>query len=260
MITVSTTQTGSIREQNQDYLLIDSKINLAIIADGSGPDGMQAAETVSRAIWERIREVAPVTAGVENEARLAEAIEMGRSNCEPLTYGPNNVEVAALWVNRGIVAVTAGNRCAFSSSANGWQLQTQKQLTLPVQPGQFFLLCSEGLAFSPGSETSQNLSLFDFTAQVPSEETLTEKLQAFVGSVAQQYDGDDRSAILVCLEKSDITAGEPHELELFEHLNKEYSFPLWAPLAAAAGAAASGLYAFLKIRKHLPKLNIGQRH
>jgi len=254
MKTASITQTGSIREQNQDYLLIDSQINFAIIADGSGPAGATAAETLARSIWERIREIAPVTAGDENETRLTEAIAIARNNCETGGFANNNVSTAVLWINRGIVAVAADGRCAFSASASDWQLQTTQVLTLPVQPGQSILLCSEGIAFSP-AKLSPDFSPLRVAEEQQSEETLSARLKAFVGSVANEYDGDDRSAILVYLEKADITAGEPHELELSEHINKEYSFPLWAPVAVAAGAAASGLYALLKIRKHLPKLN-----
>ena len=87
-----------------------------------------------------------------------------------------------------------------------------------------------------------------------SAENLQTALEAFAGEIARAYDGDDRSAILISLEKSDLTAGEPHELELFEHFNKEYRFPLRAPLLAAAGSALSGLLALFRMRRHLPKL------
>ncbi len=260
MITASVSQTGSIREQNQDHVLIDAKLCLAILADGSGPQGLQAAEATAREIWKRISEVATVTSSRENEQRLQEAMEMAAQACSHFFKDNTDVSTAVIWLNRGSLVASANGRCAIATSAASWNLQQNAVLSIPVQPGQAILLCSEGIVapLHSGKTETFNINLSETADQT--KDYLQTGLESFISKVANAYDGDDRSAVLIFLEKSDLTAGEPHELELFEHYNREFSFPLWAPLAAAAGTAASGLYALYKLRKYLPRIiDIGRR-
>ncbi|GAB1355547.1 hypothetical protein MASR1M12_42920 [Erysipelotrichia bacterium] len=252
MITAAISQPGTIREQNQDYLLIDARLRLAIIADGSGPRGLQAAEIAARSIWNRINDIAPVTGSNEVEYRLQEAVEQANTASDN-DLGFGTVSIAAVWVNRGVLAAFTNGHCAVACSINQWQLQRDTTLAIPVQPGQAFLLCSEGFSAPMAARLMHQASPALPEGQI-SAENLQTALEAFAGEIARAYDGDDRSAILISLEKSDLTAGEPHELELFEHFNKEYRFPLWAPLLAAAGSALSGLLALFRMCRHLPKL------
>ncbi len=289
MITAAISQPGTIREQNQDYLLIDAKLCLAIVADGSGPHGLRAAESAARSIWNRINDIAPVTGSNEVEYRLKEAAELAKSgltadsspdlhrNSPGYKYGDSDVKLAqidhsadsktcsdheyfreavslaAVWINRGVLAAFADGHCALTCSDNQWQLQNNTSLAMPVQPGQAFLLCSEGFSAPIAGRLTHQASPVLPDGQI-GKENLQTALEAFAGEIARVYDGDDRSAVLISLEKGDLTAGEPHELELFEHFNKEYRFPLWAPLAAAAGSALSALFALFRMRRHLPKL------
>ena len=260
MITAAISQPGTIREQNQDYLLIDAKLCLAIVADGSGPHGLLAAELAARSIWNRINDIAPVTGSSEVEHRLKEAVELAKANLTADSktssgneYSSEPVSLAAAWVSRGVLAAFADGHCAAAGSDKQWQLQSNTSLAMPVQPGQAFLLCSEGFSAPIAGRLTHQASPVLPEGQI-STENLQTALEAFAGEIARAYDGDDRSAILISLEKRDLTAGEPHELELFEHFNKEYRFPLWAPLAAAAGSALSALFALFRMRRHLPKL------
>ncbi len=260
MITAAISQPGTIREQNQDYLLIDAKLCLAIVADGSGPQGLQTAEAAARGIWNRINDVAPVTGSNEVEYRLKEAVELARAGLTADSktssgneYVPETVSLAAVWINRGVLAAFADGHCAIACSDRLWQLQSNASLAVPIQPGQAFLICSEGFSAPMSGRLTHQASPVLPEGQI-SAENLQTALEAFAGEVARAYDGDDRSAILISLEKRDLTAGEPHELELFEHYNREYRFPIWAPLLAAAGSALSALFAIFRMRRHLPKL------
>lgn len=287
MITAAISQPGTIREQNQDYLLIDAKLCLAIVADGSGPCGLRAAELSARSIWNRINDIAPVTGSNEVEYRLREAIELTKAalaadsnfSWHPPGHKPGNdsvrqsqignaaenkpssgnecgsvvVSLAAAWVNRGVLATFADGHCAVAFNDDQWLLKKNTNLTMPVQPGQAFLLCSEGFS-APITGGLMHQTSPDLPKGQICTENLQTTLEAFAGDIAKVYDGDDRSAILIGLEERDLTAGEPHELELFEHYNKEYRFPLWAPLLAAAGSALSALFAIFRMRRHLPKL------
>ncbi|HPT45447.1 MAG TPA: hypothetical protein PLM07_06075, partial [Candidatus Rifleibacterium sp.] len=124
-------------------------------------------------------------------------------------------------------------------------------LSGPVQPGQSWLLCSEGIVNALQS-MSMVTRLLTMPETPPDADSMQTRLNDFAADNAAIYDGDDRSAILFILEASDVKAGEPREIELFEHCNREFSVPIWVPLAAAAGTTISGAYALFRLRKHLP--------
>lgn len=247
---------GSIREQNQDVLLIDEKLHLAIMVDGSGPQGREAAEQAARAIWLRISDIAHVTSAGESVARLNEAIESAVLTVSDRFGAATTVSPAAIWVNRGIVSAVVRGHCAMATGNDGWQPNSGQTGSWPVQSGQRFALMSEGIATLCRDARYLSSSFPANAGTVDDDETADDenRLSEFARQTAELYDGDDRTMIMIRIEKSDLTAGEMHELELFEHYNKEYSFPVWAPLAAAAGIAASGLFAAFKLRKFLPKL------
>jgi hypothetical protein len=69
-----------------------------------------------------------------------------------------------------------------------------------------------------------------------------DKLQFFWNEAGSFYDGDDRSMALICLQKSDETLGNPKEIELFTDFDRQFSIPLWAPIAAGTGLGAFALY------------------
>lgn len=247
MIVASISRPGSIRETNQDCILHDPALRLLIVADGNGQEGLQAAIFTANAIRNRIGEIAAVTAAAENEHRLGEAISMARKSSPA---NSTNVSVAAAWVNRGIIAAAAEGRCALAVSSAPEEIRMNLILSEPVNAGRQYFICSEGFATAI---TAGKLQLFTENME-PAAATLQENLETFAGRLAEIYDGDDRSAILFMLEKSDLTAGEPRELELFSHYDRQFSIPVWAPIAAIAGAFVSGLYTLFRLRKYLPQL------
>ncbi len=247
MIVASISRPGSIRESNQDHLLYDPVLGLLIVADGNGPEGLQAATAIVNEIHSRIGEIAPVTAASENEYRLGEAIAMARKSSRA---GAANVSLAAAWVNRGILAAAAEGRCALTVSSSPEEIRRNLIFSEPVKVGQQYFICSEGFATTI---KAGQIQLFADNVEL-SAALLQKKLEDFTDRLAEIYDGDDRSAIYFLLDKSDITAGEPHELELFEHCNRRFSIPIWAPVAAMAGAAISGIYTLFRLRRYLPQL------
>jgi serine/threonine protein phosphatase PrpC len=255
MITASVSHAGTIREDNQDYLLVDRKLCLAVLADGSGADGRVAAENIANAVLARINEIGPITSGHENAYRLNEAIELAVKNADQNGVMASSLSIAVLWANRGVLAAVARGSCALASAAENWSLKKNSEFSLPVQPGQSFILCSEGIAAAAPVEKLRAFAGAIEEKGPPDLLDLQQQLETLSTDLAQNYDGDDRSVVMVFLENSDISAGQPHEIELFEHYNKEYTIPLWAPIAAAAGAAASTFFALYKLRKHLPRIN-----
>jgi len=246
MQTQSFSQTGSIREDNQDYLLIDSDLRLAIIADGHGVAGKALAEHTAATIRQRLREIAPVTGSDENLHRLHEAYDLAVSHAE--LDGGSRCDIAAVWINRGIAAVFATGTCRLLSARPERNWLEQREFATPVESGTALLLASEGAAAALSSQQLQ-AALSDMLAN-----TGVESFSAFEQQTTAIYDGDDCSAILLRLDQTDLTAGIPHEIELFEHYNRAWSFKLWQPLALAAATGLATLAAARKLKPLIDRI------
>lgn len=236
----SFSQTGSIRDENQDYLLIDHALRLAIIADGHGVAGKELAERTATAIFQRLREIAPVTGSDENQYRLQEAYDLAISAAQPDVAAGTFCDIAAVWINRGIAAVFASGTCRLLSALPGQNWLEQREFAIPVEAGVAIMLVSEGAAAALSSQQLQPSLNSMLTS------TDAESFAAFEQQATSVYDGDDCSAILLRLDQSDLRI--PHEIELFEHYNRTYSCKLWLPLALAAGAGLASLAAVRKLK------------
>jgi len=239
----SFSQTGSIREDNQDHLLINSDLRLAIIADGHGPVGKIVAEFTARTIHQHLSEVSPVTGSDENLYRLCEAYRLAQKLGDEQFNTQNLCDIAAIWINRGTVAVLATGACRLlNAQPNTSDWQEQREFVIPASSGMSLLLTSEGAAVALSSHQLQPAlnSLLEYTD--------SESFANFSQQTSDVYDGDDCSAILIRREASDLTAGIPHELELFEHYNRTYSFKLWQPLALAGGVGLTAAAAAFKLK------------
>lgn len=249
MQTQSFSQVGSIREDNQDYLLVDSELRFAIVADGDGAIGKSLAKQTATAIHQRLREIAPVTGGDENLHRLKEALELARQALTTENAARSRCDIAAIWINRGTAALLATGTCRLlSSSASSDDWREQREFALPVSADTSLLLASEGTATALNSQ-----QLLPALNSILSQDD-PESFAAFEQQTTAVYDGDDCSALLIRLDASDLTAGIPHEIELFEHYQREYSFKLWMPLAIAAGTGLIGLAAARKLKPVIKSL------
>lgn len=239
----SFSQTGSIRDDNQDHLLIDSDLRLAIIADGHGIAGKALAEYTANAIFQRLREIAPVTGSDENLHRLHEAYDLAIAATPAELAGSSRCDIAVTWINRGIAAVFATGTCRLLSALPEQSWLEQREFAITATAGTSLLLASEGAAAALSSQQLQP-ALNGMLAAADDDSFAT-----FEQQTTSVYDGDDCSAILLRLDQTDLTAGIPHELELFEHYNRAWSFKLWQPLALAA---ATGLATIAAARKLKP--------
>lgn len=244
----SFSQTGSIRDDNQDYLLIDHDLRFAIIADGHGAAGKALAEHTASAIRQRLREIAPVTGNDENLYRLQEAYDLAGAAAPPDLAGGGLCDIAAVWINRGIAAAYATGTCRLLAALPGKHWLEQRESLTPVETGTVLLLVSEGAAAALSAQQLQP-SLNGIPA-----DTGTESFKAFEQQTTAVYDGDDCSAILLRLDPTDLTAGIPHEIELFEHYNRTYSCKLWLPLSLAAATGLATLAAARKLKPLIDRL------
>lgn len=242
MQVVSHLATGTIREQLQDCFLIDQPLRLAIVADGNGPNGLIAARSAAEQLTNRIREIAPVTSADESEYRINEALQLVReSTPEP----QSKVDLAVVYINRGTITAAASGNCAVliqKSRNESCSLVTSRSESLPVQENQRIILCSEGLG------KLLNHEAINVTLNTPGQAG-TNLIEALASKSDAIYDGDDRCILIIDTDLSDLKAGEPKELELFENYNREFTFPLWAPLAIGASLSAAALLVSRKLNR-----------
>ncbi|PKL49359.1 MAG: hypothetical protein CVV42_06610 [Candidatus Riflebacteria bacterium HGW-Riflebacteria-2] len=243
----SFSHTGSIRDDNQDHLFVDPDLRLAIIADGHGLAGKRLAEYTAAAVFQRLREIAPVTGGDENLFRLREAFELASQNATPELTN-SRCDVAAAWISRGTVAVFATGACRLLSALPEQNWLEQREFAVPAATGTALMLVSEGAAAALSSQQLQP-ALNGMLAA-----TNVNGFATFEQQTTSVYDGDDCSAILLRLDETDLTAGIPHEIELFEHYNRAYSCKLWLPLSIAAGAGLATLAAARKLKPLLDRI------
>ncbi|MBU1108940.1 MAG: hypothetical protein KKB51_19840 [Candidatus Riflebacteria bacterium] len=245
----SFSKTGSIRDDNQDHLLVDSELRFALIADGHGPDGRAAAMLTASTIHQRLSEIAPVTGDGESLHRLREAYELAQKACNEQFTTQSRCDIAAAWTNRGTVAIFATGACRLlstQSDTSDWL--EQREIEMPAHTGMSLLLTSEGTAAALSSQQLQP------ALNILIEQSDATGFEAFSQQTTAVYDGDDCSAILLKLETADLTAGNPHEIELFEHYNREYSFKLWMPLSLAGCIGLAAVAAAIKLKPVIDRL------
>lgn len=255
----SLTAAGTIREQNQDSIFINKEARLVLLADGTGPDGQQSTREVLPQIATEIIAHAHVFSGTEAPERLARALIFAEQAVEE--HFPRSIAgIAALWVHRGQIALAWKGSCRIFTGHSfvGTPHPADPQLkttSLKVCGNERLILLSEGIVAALRDNYLQNLLNDVLKKHTP------EKLQFFWNEAAVRYDGDDRSIVSLCLDKSDLTAGNPKELVLFSDFDWQFSFPLWLPAALSAFLSLVGLFvarkAYNLVKPHFPQLRGG---
>lgn len=217
--------TGSIRENNQDRLKAFSDLRLAILADGFGPSGAEAADYAVAALAESLKEAAHSTYPERSQETLLKHI-LAASSAASQRFASSGCDMAALWINRSTIAAVATGKCSILHMEQQQTLETTG-LSLPNNKDLKFILCSEGAAIqATDGRVTQKIESALQAASHESLSNLGELMEAI-------YDGDDCSMILVKTDAADQIY--PREIELISHIDKEFSFPLWVPVSLAGG-------------------------
>lgn len=243
------TEAGSIREHNQDAVYFDSKRHLALLADGKGPDGSIAARYMLQHWSAGLLENAFFFSDEEGQRRLAEfAIE---ALAQTETEYPSSIDgFAAIWIHRGKVNLLWHGNCLIAGNRKftgipHLTMPAIKSVSLDFCQNNHFFMFSEGIKVALQNNYLKNLfedlkHRFSF-----------DKLQFFWNEAALSYDGDDRTIVAIQLEKSDQSVGEAKEMVLFTDFDRQFSIPLWLPLAISMFFSMLGLFAATKIYKLL---------
>lgn len=244
MLVFTRSEAGTIRELNQDALLVNKAARLVAIADGTGPEGVAAAPALLEIFAGHLCENAHVFSTEEAPERLAASLAFARARISA-TMPDSIAGFAAIWIHREQAALAWHGSCRAGTRPTPHGIPAQsdrgiKTATLPTRMAARFFLVSEGLAGTFSDNYRKNL-LDDLLADFSPD-----KLDFFWSEANRIYDGDDRSLIFLELDKTDLTAGNPKEIELFTDFDRQFSIPLWAP---ASLAAAMALFAAFMARK-----------
>ncbi|MEW6708577.1 MAG: hypothetical protein AB1403_02050 [Candidatus Riflebacteria bacterium] len=240
----SQTATGSIRDHNQDFWLINEKAGLAMISDGTGPEGARAAKELLKLASGLLLENAHVFSAEEAPQKLAEAFaEAQKRNGTHLTESIKGF--AALWLHRQQISLVWSGSCRVESAARfcgkiADRIPEIRLVSLPIQPGAAFMLSSEGVALALTNQYFAGI-VHDLC-----REPVGEKLDFFWSELARDYDGDDRTMLLIEVESTDRNLGCPKEFELFTDFDRQFSIPLWLPASLGAIFSMTGLWLLRK--------------
>lgn len=252
MLVSSLTAAGTIREQNQDSILLNRDARLVLLADGTGPEGSNAARSLLQKISAELLANAHVYAGEEACRRLVEAFKQMQPDFHEAIAG-----FAGFWVHRGQVATVWQGSCRVLANQNfigtpDQEDESLKSAIFNAGESDRYILFSEGVDAALKDNYLHNL-LNDLRQTFSSE-----RLQFFWNETAVRYDGDDRSIVSVCLEKSDLSAGNPKELVLFTDFDRQFAIPLWLPASISALLSLIGLFlakkVFTRLRSLQPQL------
>jgi PPM family protein phosphatase len=105
--------TGCIRNNNEDYFLIAPSLGLYLVADGMG--GAQAGEHASKLAVETVRDIVAAANGARDADTLVEAFEeanrrvMDKASTDPSMEGMGTTLVAALELGQELLIASVGD-------------------------------------------------------------------------------------------------------------------------------------------------------
>ncbi|MFZ2960833.1 MAG: hypothetical protein WA705_28480 [Candidatus Ozemobacteraceae bacterium] len=275
---------GSIREENQDVLLIRDDQGMAILADGRGHSGREAAGAAAEALARRLTALQALArpdtamAGVEDAIRDTRA-EIARRGLGRPGLGETGVDLAVAVIIEGklmlgrtgptgmlarigddlvqlepvglpTLAAASGvdpdlndtGKAAIPSSPPPGTDRPLVGGPFPVQPGDWILVCSQGLL------VSQPLCEIAPLAGLMHRET-DDIAEALFRRAGARYDGDDRTLTVLRLLPNDLKKRRSEDVILETHIDKKFSMPLWMPLAAFATITVGVLAVWSRVRR-----------
>jgi hypothetical protein len=245
MFSSSQTAAGSIRECNQDAILVDKNFRFAVIIDGKGINGTQASDMLANVILLRLKENSYLFSAFEVKKRILQVLEQSVEEIEE-KYPGSFAGMALVWVHAGVVGMVQAGRCRIMASAPSvFETIVGKEdysyAEHLAEANNHYLLTSEGFAFSFSEKKLKNL-IKDFILNFSKE-----KLQNFWTEAADIYDGDDRSLVFLTLDKADLDVGKKREIELFTDIDRQFSFPVWLPVSIVGALGIFGLFVSRKL-------------
>lgn len=255
--------TGTIREENQDLLLIREDEGVLLLVDGRGAGGRELARTVAaelEAALVRLPRYGRVQEAAERLRALFVAAEtslQARQVSQP-GLASSGVDVAAAVLVEGQLLLAGVGTCGIlarvGEQLHGIEPQGLPSLAditrneglerslerrplgdpvihgpVPVTVGDWVMLFSEGLLVSQPLEEVARIA--SYIAEEPDDTA-----EALFHRASQRYDGDDRSMVLARFLPKDLARRFPPDTVISVDLDRKFTLPLWKPLAVVGGA------------------------
>jgi len=267
-------EAGSIREENQDRVVISEAEGVFVLADGTGPNGGELAEAGARDLARRLARVAAQCRPDDGPQRVGEALDACRAALDRQQLlnpqrSPAKVDFAAAVIVEGHLVIGRFGPCGLMSRCSDqlYALEPDRpaapasptlgsaavpgavgatetepvvlveKVRRPSVGGPFPLVPGDWLlACSQGVLASQALEgLTPLAAGLHQEGE--EIAEAVFRKVSHLYDGDDRTMVLLRFLPADLKTRLSRDEVIETHVDKRISMPLWVPLGFLAGLA-----------------------
>jgi serine/threonine protein phosphatase PrpC len=121
---------GCVRNNNEDFCLIDPKLGLYVLADGMG--GAKAGERASRMAVDTVADVVKLTGKRDSQVLLSAVEEANRrvveaAHSDPTLEGMGTTLVAALEVEDNLAIASVGDSRAYVLDDDGLRIITEDQ-------------------------------------------------------------------------------------------------------------------------------------
>ncbi len=249
---------GTIRETNQDVLVINEEAGILVAADGSGPDGAElarlAAVELERALVHLNLAARPDLAGDQLRAVLEELpTKIPGWQFQDPTFSRSPLNICCAFIVEGNLFMGRIGSCGILAGAGG-SLHRLEPVNLPTlavaigqdpDPGRKLQVPMETrpgilgpialsvgdwvMVFTQGLLISQPLE-----EVVPFAEKISEEPDAVAEFLFQRssgrFDGEDRTLGFMRFLPADLRKRRSDDVVISVDLDRQFRVPLWAPL------------------------------
>ncbi len=261
-------ETGTIRDKNQDYFYSNPGLRLFILADGKGTEGLALAKTICQMMNQIIREY---VGNIEPDYAcqcLKDALDRSIQKLkDEQKYSGSGVEICAFWAIGNLISgISTGNAYAAiqnegSTISAFWEndrisgphklRSCDSSVTFysagKIEIGSRLIIGSEGIVLGTNRKA--------FLRNIPPTGSDQDTFKRYLRTVRSNYDGDDQTLAVIEFENGDLIPPKPQEFTLYTDLDKQFSFKLWMPMALMSSFGfISSLVGFKIVRTILAKI------
>ncbi|OIP31622.1 hypothetical protein AUK22_00910 [bacterium CG2_30_54_10] len=273
MLVWQKTAAGSIREENQDTVIVREDEGVLLLLDGRGSGGRELSQAIAPDLERSLVRLPHYGRSHEASERLreifksAERVLQERQVTQP-GLASSGVDVSAAVLVEGQLLLASTGTCGilakigkqlhgiepqglpalsditktegFERSAEGFERSMEHcPLGEPVIHGPIPVTVGDWvMLFSEGLLVSQPIEEVGRVSDYISEEP-DDSVEALFIRASNRYDGDDRSMILARFLPRDLQRRFPPDTVISTDLDRKFTLPLWQPLALAAGVLAA---------------------
>lgn len=242
---------GTIRESNNDYVLINHHLGLLVLVGGVMNKDQEHSRSIAEYLETSLKDSHSSVSTEDADYRLNE--EITKTSRKFSVTGTESF-IVAMWLVDGILLkASIGNVGIFNISENSISLLCKVQIPSSQIDSEKFKVTrnSSILIVSEGIVRAINLKDLRNKLEIISRHEL--QPNKIIEMATSYYDGDDLTAILINFSEKDTQKNTPEEIILKTHFDKKITMKIWQPLALIAGVFVTLLYLARKIYLSIKK-------